>query len=386
MSIARSSPLMTTQPSAPSQQPHHIELVRAAVLAPTPDNNQPWRFVSEKDRLLVCLDPSRALPSDVNSMFDLIGLGAAVENASIAARQMGYEPSVEYSSNTVGSATENGSQPAVTMTFTPGGRPDLLHGYLETRCTCRKLYSTRPVPQNCLDTLADAGNEFSDIQLDWITDRSRVRAIARVLAASDRIRFEYEPFHNELFRQLRFTVDEAERTRDGLDLRTLELPPGAGLMLRPLGSWSRMKWVHRLGLGRLLTVPSALSVCKSGAIGVLSVAEPTSAGFLQGGRAFERIWLAAQAEGLALQPLGSLSIFCAHLGILGGQKLSPHHKQRIGRLLDRFRKLVPTVAGRTLLILFRLGHSDPPRYRSLRRPAEDVLEPAAGQAVKRRSQ
>ena len=386
MSIARLPPLMTTPPSNPSQQPSHIELVRAAVLAPTPDNNQPWRFVSEKDRLLVHLDPSRALPSDVKSMFDLIGLGAAIENASITARQMGYEPNIEYASSTTGSATENGSGPAVTMTFTPGGRPDPLYRQLEARCTCRKLYSTRPVAQKSLDTLADAGKGFSDVQLDWITDRSRIRALARVMAASDRIRFEYEPFHNELFRQLRFTVDEAERTRDGLDLRTLELPPGAGLMLRSLGSWSRMKWVHRLGLGRLLTVPSALSVCKSGAIGVISVAEPTSASFLQGGRAFERIWLAAQAETLALQPLGSLSIFSAHLEILGGEKLSQRHKERIGRLIDRFGKLAPMATGRTLLILFRLGHSAPPRHRSLRRPAEEVLGPAAGQVAERRSQ
>ncbi len=367
---------MTTEPSSPSQRPSQLELVRAAVLAPTPDNNQPWRFVSEKDRLLVYLDPSRALPSDVSSMFDLIGLGAAVENASIAARQMGYEPSVEYASSADRSAIENGSQPAVTMIFTPGGRPDPLYGQLEARCTCRKLYSTRPVAEKSLATLADAGKEFSDVQLDWITDRSRIRSLARVMAASDRIRFEYEPFHNELFRQLRFTVDEAERSRDGLDLRTLELPPGAGLMLRPLGSWSRMKWVHRLGLGRLLTAPSALSVCKSGAIGVLSVAEPTSTGFLQGGRVFERTWLTAQAEELALQPLGSLSIFSAHLRILDGQKLSPQHKQRIGRLLDRFEELAPNATGRTLLILFRLGQSATPRHRSLRRPAEEVLEPA----------
>jgi hypothetical protein len=351
-------------------------LVRAAVLAPTPDNNQPWRFVSQGERLLVHLDPTRALPSDVNSMFDLIGLGAAVENAAIAARQMGYEPSVEYAPVTAGSAVENGSQPAVTMTFTPGGRPDPLYGQLEDRCTCRKLYKTRPLARQSLEALADAAKGFSEVQLDWITDRARIRALARVMAASDRIRFEYEPFHNELFRQLRFTVDEAERTRDGLDLRTLELPPGAGLMLRPLGSWSRMKWVHRLGLGRLLTAPSALSVRLSGAIGVLSVAQPTSAGFLQGGRAFERIWLAAQAENLALQPLGSLSIFSAHLKLLAGKKLCQPHKERIGRLIGRFGELAPTVTERTLLIMFRLGHAAPPKRRSLRRPAEAVFETA----------
>ena len=44
------------------------ELVRTAVLAPSPDNNQPWKFVSHEDRLEVFLDPAHALPSDVHSM------------------------------------------------------------------------------------------------------------------------------------------------------------------------------------------------------------------------------------------------------------------------------------------------------------------------------
>lgn len=374
MMFTGSSPPAAAQPPVSLQLLSHAELVRETVLAPTPDNNQPWRFISESDRLLVHLDPTRALQSDVHAMFDLIGLGAAVENASIAARHRGYEPNIAYAPATDGLAVEDGSCPAVTMRFASGARPDPLYGQLGARCTCRKLYGTRQVAQETLDILAEAGKEFSEVQVDWITDRSRIRTLATIMAASDRIRFEYEPFHNELFRQLRFTVDEAERTRDGLDLRTLELPPGVGRVLRSLGSWSRMQWVNRLGLGRLLTLPSALSVCKSGAIGVLSVTEPTSTGFLQGGRAFERIWLTAQAEGLALQPLGSLPIFSAHLRVLDGRKLSPLHKQRIGRLLGRFESLTPTTTGRTLLILFRLGHSTPPRHRSLRRPVEHVWE------------
>ena len=312
---------MSPATSLPPRQFSHLELVVRAVFAPSPDNNQPWRFAGGDEQLSVYLDPQRALPSDVNAMFDLVGVGAAVENACIAARQVGLAPLVEYSDAPI-SAIQEGVEPAARVTFQPGGQPDPLFPHLATRCTCRRLYAARPVAEDSLARLAEAAQEFPDVRLDWVADRPRIRAFARLIAASDRIRFEYEPFHNEVFRQLRFSAEEAERTRDGLDVRTLELPPGAALLLRQLRPWRRMRWIHRLGLGWILTVPSALSVRKSGALGILSVPEAAVRQWLQGGRAFQRIWLAAQAEGLSLQPLGSLPIFAAHLEQYQGRKLA----------------------------------------------------------------
>jgi nitroreductase len=359
----------TTLP--PPKQSSLVELVRAAVLAPSPDNNQPWRFVGGDEELLVYLDPERALPSDVNGMFDLIGVGAAVENACIAARQVGLAPLVKYSDAPI-AAIQNGGEPGARVTFQPGGRPDPLFPHLATRCTCRRMYSTRPVAEDSLKRLAEAAQEFPDVRLDWIADRTRIRAFARLIAASDRIRFEYEPFHNEVFRQLRFSAEEAQRTRDGLDVRTLELPPGAAFLLRQLRPWSRMRWIHRLGLGWMLTVPSALSVRKSGALGILSVPEPTVRQWLDGGRVFQRIWLASQAEGLSLQPLGSLTNFVAHLEQYEGRKLSRRHQVGASHLRRKCTELVPSTAPRTLLLAFRLGCSPPPTQRSLRRPAAEV--------------
>ncbi len=364
----------------------HLDLVRAAILAPTPDNNQPWLFGSGGEELLVYLDPRRTLSSDVNSMFDLLGLGAAIENVRLAASRQGYATSVDDSPvvrgdlaacESVGKSADegrDGPKLVARLSFGPGGEPDPLVEQLENRCTCRKLYSTQPLGEECLDGLSAAASEFGEVQLDWIIDRPRIRSLAGLLASSDRVRFEYEPFHNELFRQLRFTVDEAQRTRDGLDLRTLELPPGAGAMLGMLKPWNRMKWLHRLGVGRLLTVPSAVSVCKTSAIGVLSLGEPSPGGFLRSGRAFQRIWLAAEAEKLSFQPLGSLAIFFAHVQQLDGKKLSGRHQELIGRLIPRFGRLVPPTRGRCVQMLFRVGKSARPEVRSLRRAAEDVLD------------
>src|SRR5262245_34126354 len=77
------------EPSAGLSVPHSDlqHMVEAAVLAPSPDNNQPWAFqIRENSEILLYHDVSRALPSDVGYMFSLIALGAALENLCIAAR------------------------------------------------------------------------------------------------------------------------------------------------------------------------------------------------------------------------------------------------------------------------------------------------------------
>ena len=56
------------------------ELIAAANAAPLADNNQPWKFEPTPNGLNVYWDVSRRLPSDVDGMFDLLSIGAAVEN------------------------------------------------------------------------------------------------------------------------------------------------------------------------------------------------------------------------------------------------------------------------------------------------------------------
>ena len=67
-----------------------VRMIEAAILAPSAENTQPWRFAIDGDRLLVGIDRSRTLASDVDDMLTLTGIGAAIENAVIAARGKGW--------------------------------------------------------------------------------------------------------------------------------------------------------------------------------------------------------------------------------------------------------------------------------------------------------
>jgi len=350
---------------------HLKHVVTAGVAAPSPDNNQPWRFRWEQDRLTILLDRSQALPSDVHHMFDLLSAGAVIENITIAATQHGRSTEIE----PLWDPDDPTEFPQVAeLRFSAGARPDPLAEAIPARCTNRLLYAKKPVPDQHWEHLRASVAAFPDVHLHITADRNQLKALARLVMLADRFRFEYPAFHAEIFRQLRFTAEEAERTRDGLDFRTLALPPGSKLLIKALRSWSLMSRLNRLGLSRALTWPSYGSVLCSGGAVLLSVPEFTFAHILAAGRAFERLWLAATQLGLALHPLGSLPIFIAHEEILDGVKLTPQHRQLARRLASRLRQWAPALSSRVLMMVARLGYGPICRVRSLRRPVESFFE------------
>jgi hypothetical protein len=351
---------------APSRQDLE-EMVGSATLAPSPDNNQPWLFEPLPDgRLLLSHDESRALPSDVDLMFSMIALGAALENLCLAAQQKGWQPRVE------------GPPERLTIRFLPVGTPDPLFAFLAQRATCRKPFARQAVAPEALHELEAALHDHPETALRWVSDRDGIWRVAKLTAATDRIRFEYPSFHEELHRQLRLTPAEVETTRDGLDFRTLELPPPAAWVLRWLRPWKRMSFLNRLGLSRLFAVQSALLIRSTGTIGLLSTRRHTRDGYLDAGRALQRVWLTATKLGLAFHPLGSVPIFLSRLTRLEGEGLRPEHRRALERVQHELCRVFPACAGEALVLLFRLGRADPPTARSLRRAVSAVFPAREG--------
>jgi hypothetical protein len=337
-------------------------LVDMAILAPSPDNNQPWQFVAGPDYLDVHLDLSRSLPSDVNHMFDLTAIGAAVENICIASREQGFEPHVEMLSADEAFADQEGRRttgtiPVARVRWTRGAEKDPQFIEIPRRHTNRDRYSTKPIDPAILAALSAEVAKFPGVHVHWLTARRDIWGFAWLIGKTDRMRFEKKEFHEELYKQLRFTPEEAEATRNGLDVRTLALPLGGKLTLRLLRNWRVLALLNRLGASRLLALPSVPQVIHSGAIGIVSAKTPAN-GFVHGGRAFQRLWYGATKCGLALHPLGSLPIYLQHESRASSSGL----KKWSSDLLS------PTEPN-TIQIAFRIGHTTKPfspQTRSLR--------------------
>jgi nitroreductase family protein len=356
-------------PAAPSL-PEIESMIESAVMAPSADNNQPWYFhLLDKSSLGLCHDTSRALPSDVNRMFDMIALGAATENLAVAASQYGWKTSVEFLQGSTSRCARFHHDLIARISFSRGGAPDPLFPFLPQRATCRKAFRSRPVPKNKLEELGkDLDKEMC---LYWETSRSRLWTLAWLVAAADRIRFEHRAFHEELFKQMRFSVSEAEASRDGLDVRCLELPPPAIVLLKMLRPWPLMKSLNRLGFSRALTWQSAVLLLRTGAVGILTTSCPTPEGHFRAGRALQRIWLKASSMNLAFHPMGSIPIYLSRFTQSG--KVASDSS--LAFLARQFHRAFSYTRDQGVVLLFRLGEAVRGSVHSLRRPVAEVFSP-----------
>jgi hypothetical protein len=124
-----------------------------------------------------------------------------------------------------------------------------------------------------------------DAGLRLVTDADALATCADVVAASDRIRYLCGPLHAELIREIRWSAEDVVRTRDGIDIETLELTPAdrAGLLLT--ASWPVMRLVGEWGGGRSLEKPSRKAIAAASAVGLLTIRGKRPADFFAAGRA-----------------------------------------------------------------------------------------------------
>jgi nitroreductase len=344
-------------------------LVEVAILAPSPDNNQPWRFTLEDQAILVEHDRERALPSDVDGMFDLTGIGAAIENISLKAQASGL-------ATDVASLMDPGDHPrfvpVARLTFhQTDAPPDPLVEQIEQRHTNRAPYAREPIAADIVEEIRAAAEALPTCHWTWIDDRTTIAHLARLVGQADVMRFRRRPFHEELVRQLRFTLEEAETSRTGLDIRTLALPPGGSLLLKTMRSWRRTRCLDACGLGFVLSRITAGVVRSSGAIAILRCEQQDQPqGYLSGGRALQRAWLAATRYNLAVHPLGSLPIFLQHLE---QRNISdPREREVLEEAQELLQRVSSTARPGVVQMLLRIGRTARVAPRSLRLGVDGV--------------
>lgn len=343
-------------------------------MAPSAENLQPWKFRSDGEVLTLYFDRTRHLASDIDGMLALTGLGACLENALIAALEQGYETQIDLEARPEMSLASADLIQIASLHLFRGAEVDPLFEYIDCRCTSRRMKASPQIPDEHLGEIFKSTVGIQGVRVDWVQNRSEIRQLAQLIGVGNRIRFEFQPFHSELYHSLRFSESEVEQTRDGLDVATLQLPRGIGGLMYALRFWPRMASANRIGFSRGVARQASHEVQQSAALGVLTVDKPTTESFLCGGRAFQRLWLAATSLGLAVHPTASLPVFLAYARQGAKSQLLESHQRMAQQMSRQFDYFMPNLSGRSVQMVFRLGHGEPPDVRSLRRPVKDVLE------------
>jgi nitroreductase len=348
--------------------------VQNATLAPSGGNVQPWHFYWGDERLWVTHDPGRSrnlLDGSFHATY--LALGAAVENVVIAAAQRGLATDVE----TFPRADD--ATVAAELRFGPvqetehPALADLarLMPLVAERQTNRKLGPRVPLTDEEAAALLAAAAERGG-SLELCTDPVGLEEVGRIIGVSDRVRMLCPGTHRELVGELRWTGEEAERTRDGVTLTSLELSPGGEvgvtLMTRP----DVAGFLRELVGGKRLEEAAWDSVAAASAMGLLSLDSDSRETWIAGGRAMQRMWLEATALGLAMQPM---TVVLYQFEMLAGESASVYTDTEVTMLRaleERLYRVFRRPHGAAAL-LFRLAHVGEEAERSLRLPAEWVL-------------
>lgn len=377
--------------NAPSQEqlsiaePHHGDMkaiiksvVQYAISAPSGGNCQPWKWQLKNQQLFVIHDKKRSESFlDFGHSAAMLALGAACENAILAFHHFGYEVKLEVFpkqssfADTVAclSFSKLADQNSESHQF------DHLFSQIPKRYSNRKFgRSHEPLDRGLQDKLNSAIHSIKGAQLQLLQGSTQLNKIGDILGQGDRVRFLNKQLHGEMMSEVRWSEQETLKTRDGIDLETLELTPAdrAGILL--CRSWPAMNLLSRLGGGVALEKISKKAVQHSSAVGLLTMPESGHQDFFQGGRALQRFWLTATELGISLQPMSSLPYLFARLVRGAGEGLPDQQRRELEKLRIKYEELFSLSPQNAEVLLFRLSFADPGSARSLRLHVDDVLE------------
>jgi nitroreductase len=319
-----------------------VHLVRAAVLAASAHNAQPWAFRLSPDRIELTPDLSRNLGAmDPLNREMQISVGCALENLALAARHRGRAPEVLLRPD--GATVLLGrSEPETSSLFEA----------IPRRHTNRAAYSDRPVETAELAGLVDA----PDVSLIWL-DKARfselaVRATEAIIADADQSRDSLAWYRGDW--------DRMQETKDGVTVDAA----GQSQMVRAMAKI--LPTSHDLNNDAWLDSTRDTHLPTAAAVGSLVVRDPFDpVQRMQTGRIWQRMHLWATTQGLAMQPINQIE---ERIDRERSANLRPE-------FTDAMAALVP--AGGHAIFSFRIGYPTTEALASPRRRAEDVSRSGA---------
>jgi len=338
-------------------------ILTAGVLAPSADNQHRFRYVPTDDGVeLVAVDGFFDPRIPHRRFLSLTGLGAVVENMVLRAGQLGLAATPEWFPR------GNNEEVLVRLRLrSADGLVEDLAEQLGRRHTNRRMYRGPKLTAVELSALSSSAEESGNCGVLWLQGGSRRSALALIrLAESQRFAIEY--LHAELFDSVAFEVGWSGAVDERLPPAALEVEAGARPVFKALRRWPLMQKMKLIGAHHMLGIRAGwLPAWQAPGLGVIvaNVADDDLAA-IEGGRAFERLWLRATALGLSLQPLAASTVL-SRLGSYGG----PGAEALAKRLRDGWRKLLPSSRP---VVVFRVGRSGPASGRAGRPPLGQFLQ------------
>jgi hypothetical protein len=353
--------------SARNLTPHIIDtLLTAGSLAPSGGNIQPWKVDVHKDTLSITIAKERSGGAlDVHHFASIFALGSFVENIEIAAKSVGILPIVVF---------EDSDDPfliTVNVICTTSGSSFIEDKELATsiplRMTNRGMSDGTLLSPETIESLETHIKEKNpSFTFQAVKTNSDKNIVAEILGKTDRIRNCNEKIFEEMMYELRWSLEEAEQTKDGIDVHTLELPKNVYIMLQLLKNKPNIRAVFPKTIYEQMALPVLLS--SSHLCCIYTKHQPTHITFFEAGRVVESMWLCATRMELSIHPWTVLPFFLLRVLLQPGSVFSNQESKEILFLREELMNVFTLSEEDTPLFIFRLFKGKLPTARALRLP------------------
>jgi hypothetical protein len=270
--------------------------VRAAILAASPHNTQPWRFRLADCRIDLLADASRTIGAiDPLLREQHIGTGCALENLVVAAEGAGYTlDELDYD--------DSGTDHIASVQFVPrAARESMLCRAIPHRHTNRGPYRTdRTASASILDAMDGLNTDPDEIRVRfWTESPQQIRELT--IAAAEAVVADRQQ-NRDSARWFRPNAQAIALHRDGTTVEAQGLSPlmTALAKLLPPASDSLADRVFLKNTREVYCGPGAT-------FGTILVKAPQSKSVrVRVGRLWQRMHLWATAHGIAMQPVSQI--------------------------------------------------------------------------------
>lgn len=312
-------------------KPHiQQQLIEAAILAPSADNSQPWRYHWDNEALELWIDKTRSGGvSDQRFVLSDLALGACIENITIQAHSLGYSSHIEYLPD-----PEQSPLWAARLTFTTAPtQQEVLAQSIPDRHTNRSFPWRGPITSTTKQALSDEAAKLQGVTLNWLNATPHYKTALKAMWLAESLRFGNKELHQELFSCIRFEIGNSAIAEEGLAPATLAIERPLRPAFKLLRHWRVMSALNWIGGNYLVGFRSTvLPTLLSPALCLLSVAQTDRASIIRAGQALQRTWLNATAQGISLQPFAAAGVFS--LGFIQSPPTLIPACRKIGQLLD----------------------------------------------------
>lgn len=338
------------------------KILDLAVLAPSGDNVQPWRFEMKEGELSVFAIPERDTSLyNFQSLAEYINIGTLLENISIAAPSFGYEALFDFS------FAKNESQRIASVSFknTEMVEHPLFRAVTE-RHSNRKPYDSTPLSPEELAELKTVMKEGENVKVFFVTEEKQKQRIGTAASKNEIILFGNSKLHDFFYNHIHWAPKQGDEI--GFPVETLEIPKEGFPIFRALRSWKVSRILSFLKVPSLIASENAKLYASAGAHGAIICNDFSPQSCILSGRLFQRLWLQSTKMGLKFQPLMGIAFLMERVRAKDTELSEKHReitKNAYGEIEETF-----GVSSGVITAAFRVGRGGEPSGRTKRLPPE----------------